>query len=632
MTGKEDPKTTIETPASREAANTASLAKPQLPVFPDSGEIGDDVQGKVAIAADPDRFKDPEIEEYLAESLTGEERLSTPINPNCKVIVVIPAYGEREYLFKNLASLARQKHVDSSDFEVIVVVNNPPTAPQRASNESDDDYKRKIDHYLKSIQNNQDTLEIARAIKDPLIPIKLNAAERGYVNKIRNAGLNFHFIDKASEGKTLPAQQANVGGARNRGVAEAVARFYEYGKDGIIAQTDADAAFYSNYIDEIIKAYAQDQDLVGIAGKMKFDGDIASPQDVAYRVLTELVDSYDGLNYRYENLVKKLTKRVDGKLKTEQVSFSGANMSSRAFAAARVGGVPKIAGGEDPAFGEALARIGRIGKNNRIITRPANRFSARTAVEAGHGQKRIKFAEQIAQGKVKFKTITQLEYEYNLQRVIEAVGKRNLSPEVLKKLITVNGLSLLAEDEIAYVCEQARQKNVLDSKVLSEDHRLATIQDKILQGFSQNQEAPLDVAFSQLEERFYKEYPELKQRYLDLLEDTALDVSRFGFVLEELPALFSEGTEAYNSREAFLTALQMVNPTRYSELSSGPTKWENSFFIGSIVEKLSNVSNGQKATYTLEKSFSGMAELVKSPVSEQIIKIWMMQQLIPELS
>ena len=73
-------------------------------------------------------------------------------------------------------------------------------------------------------------LKIIKYINGEENGVQLSDEEKDVVERIRSSGIKIFAVDKASEGKTLPDKEANVGGARNRGVAEAVARFYEQKK------------------------------------------------------------------------------------------------------------------------------------------------------------------------------------------------------------------------------------------------------------------------------------------------------------------------------------------------------------------------------------------------------------------
>jgi len=307
-------------------------------------------------------------------------------------------------------------------------------------------------------------------------------------------------------------------------------------------------------------------------------------------------------------------------------------MSSRAFAAARVGGVPEIAGGEDPGFSDALLTIGKVERSETIITKPVRRFSARTDVRAGHGQRLLKFAEKLRGGDAKFKTIEWIEFQNNLQdRVFEAVSQGELTPEILRPIVTFGDKQVLKDKEIKYICDLAKEKNILDPQVAAADRKLAKIRGKLLKTLeTEAEQTDLKGAFGQLEERFKKGYPELQQEYELLIEDTMLDIARFDFIRSNLKDLFASQTGDFSDRQVLLTALQNLDPEKYAELNKGPTTWENSHFMGEIASNLKGIDNPKEARTSIEELFGPMSEMSKSSIKDQVVKIWVMEMMLEE--
>lgn len=390
------------------------------------------------------------INEYLIENLPdSEERVGESMDPHCEVSVVIPAYGERDWIFRPLESLANQKGVKPEQYEVIFVINNPPSEPEKEGGATDADYERKLEHYRKSAGpdgENAQVLKIIEYINGRDVEVELNQYERKVIEEIKKKGIKIFAIDKASPGETLPEQDANVGGARNRGVAEAVARFYEQKKkNGIIAQTDSDSKADEHYIKNLIKAFGERPELIGLKGDLEFER--IEPEDALFR----LSKIYEEIEYTYEDLfnfsIKAKADANEAARDDKLVNFSGANMASRAYEAAIVGGVPKLGGGEDPAFGARLAAIGEIDRVSEIKTMPAERRSARTDVWAGHGQEVIKRQEKAKTGEWtldKDKMLFFKRLEEGLKGLFEA-GK--ITAENLKKLVSVDGKPLLSNKD-----------------------------------------------------------------------------------------------------------------------------------------------------------------------------------------
>ena len=193
------------------------------------------------------------IRQFLAESLPPtEERIREPMNPRCEVCVVLPAYNEREYVLRPLVSLAKQEGVSPDQYEVIIVVNNPPNIPEISEDETEDEYRKRVELYNDAVENNQETLKLVRYINEEDTQIILTEQEQETIIAIQQSGLRVFAIDKASESKTLPKEAANVGGARNRGIAEAIERFHEHvRKNGILVHSDSEVRFSDKYIKDI---------------------------------------------------------------------------------------------------------------------------------------------------------------------------------------------------------------------------------------------------------------------------------------------------------------------------------------------------------------------------------------------
>lgn len=390
-----------------------------------------------------------QINKFIEENLLNEEKIKEPMSRHCSVSVVIPVYGEREYILRPIESLANQKDVSKDEYELILVLNNPPTEPRRTEDETEADFKRKIDHYKSAIGENQDTLELIKYINGKKTNFIPRDYEIGILEKIKASGLKVYSIDKASPDKTLAVEIANVGGARNRGVTEAVARFFELKKNGVISQSDADTRFDEKYIFNLIKVFKQRPELVGLTGKLDYELEFGDRMISLTSLFGDLEKAYTTL---IDDLGRQKTdfKNVKALNFFEQVHFSGANMAGRAFETALVGGVPKIAGGEDPGFGQRLSRIGVIDRISEVVVATADRFSPRTDINAGEGQRKIKFAESLKETNT-IKVAGSPEGAMALRNLrrdfVKAIITHNTTPEALGKIFSYEGKPLLSEAE-----------------------------------------------------------------------------------------------------------------------------------------------------------------------------------------
>ena len=395
---------------------------------------------------------------YLLENLPeSEERIAEVMGPNCRVAVVIPAYGERDYILRPLESLAIQKGVKPDQFEAIVVINNPGKEPVKEGDEEEADLKRKVEHYHRALDENHEILQLIEYINGNGAGIELNPEEQSIVRRIKDSGIKIHAIDKSSKGKTLPEPEANVGGARNRGVAETVARFYEHKhENGIIAQTDADTRVDENYIHNLIKTFNARPELIGLAGSLIFEE--TGEEDGLFKLAT----TYSEMEYRYYQLLEFLNKQgkaeKDQPVMAKKVDFSGANMASRAYEAAQVGGVPKLAGGEDPTFGRNLEKIGEIDQVDEISVVTANRLSPRTAVWAGHGQRKFRFMDAIQSGNFDIQSPEQMTFRMEVWKKMDALMESGQASFVkVKELLVLNGEQVLEDKAIEVLARKMRE-------------------------------------------------------------------------------------------------------------------------------------------------------------------------------
>jgi len=298
-------------------------------------------------------------------------------------------------------------------------------------------------------------LEIINLINGGSPKADLSNKEKTIVDKIIISGIKVRAIDKASQGRTLPQEKANVGGARNRGVAEAVARFYELKKNGIVAQSDADTRFTDDYITSLIETFKERPKLIGLAGKIQFENN--DPNDhLFYRVAV-----FDEMVYCYNNLIELyLTNEDDGgKPAFNSINFSGANMASRAYEAAIVDGVPEVSGGEDPQFGFRLAEIGEVDHVPTVKTFPADRFSARTDVDAGHGQKKFGYTDSYEKlGTIMVESLDYLRFSGEMRERLEILFKEKaITEKEIKKAYEYKGNCIISDAQVISLAEKFKQ-------------------------------------------------------------------------------------------------------------------------------------------------------------------------------
>jgi hypothetical protein len=462
--------------------------------------------------------KKEQVKSFLKVELPEtEERIEEKMDPECQVCVVIPCCGERDYILRSLKTLADQEDVKSNQFEVVYIINNPSEHFTKGPHETEEDYQKRNEKASIWRKDNQETIKFLKSIKNGSNK-EIGVDEKETVDRIRESGIKFYFIDKASPGKELPDNHANVGGARNRGVAEAIERFLELDRNGIISQTDGDARVAYDYIRSLIDVYNNNPDVVGVSGIMHFDvleGKEALPKEFGMQ---------EEMRWIYKKVVKILAHREemkrDGEWSNEpNIDFGGANMSSRAYEAALAGGIQKEGGGEDTYFGQDLAKIGKTMWSPEIVTYPADRISDRTTT--GHGKGRRKQREMIEKnGAIQVYEAERIIFESDTRpRLEKLIASRGVSLASLKDIFTFKEEQLLSDESLQEMADELKmldqlpgKKEVFNVKSLKDAYKpLMKNLDKLSPQLSIIQ------AVEQLRQRFLND-PELSAKFIDALE------------------------------------------------------------------------------------------------------------------
>ncbi len=467
----------------------------------------------------------PEIERavnlFISENLPEtEERISEPMDPACEVSVVIPVYGERDYILRALKSLAEQEDVTAKQYEVILVVNNSSEKPPRELDETEEEHLLRLEQYEKALEENQDVIKLVRCIKEQPTELPLNEDEQAIVDAITKRDLKLHIIDKATGEKALSPTEANVGGARNRGLVEAVERFYkQLGKNGIIAHSDADVRFDEKYIKSIIEVFQRDPALVAIAGELVFE----RIEDEKYLFDSE-VSFYEELRSIYEHIAVVSMDRKENQSTYEEYSppgdrkekiwFSGGNMASRAFEAALAGGIPKLNTAEDTRFGFGLTRIGKTADAKKVLVFPADRFSVRAA---GHGMQKMKAAKEIKSGVPVESPEVMVFWRDAKKKFYLALKEQKVSADVLGSIFTFHDTPLLKPEELREI--ETRLTGVTEIGDLEADPSFREMSEKLksrVEAISPRK--PLEEACSLLIGSLSQD-PSLKDKYVTIYRE-----------------------------------------------------------------------------------------------------------------
>lgn len=272
------------------------------------------------------------MNQYLNKYSTPQSLLSSPVDPDTGIIVVIPVYNEPDLILA-LASI-KACNLPTCSVEVITLIN--------ASEKADEKIK----------DFNRETHENVLLWKE----------------QNERKGLKFHSILQ----NELPVKHAGVGLARKMGMDEAVRRFEQLQKDGIIACFDADAICDSNYLVALEKHFESFPKSPGCAIYFEhpYQGNDFEPE------------IYEGiLNYELHLRYHKRSLEWAG------LPFAfhtvGSSMAVKNSAYQKQGGMNKRKAGEDFYFLHKIIALGNFTNLNETRIIPSPRISDRVPFGTG---------------------------------------------------------------------------------------------------------------------------------------------------------------------------------------------------------------------------------------------------------
>lgn len=271
------------------------------------------------------------VSAYIRDRLEGESLLREPPDRNLQAVFVVPVHREPiRRVLELMSSLAKLE----GNFEVLCVVNNGPDDGTSKFHEARNANAlvmqlplwRNADGFGSSIIFPESVLKQAREIRSS-IPVFL--------------------IDKSSRGHELP--KGNVGAARDRGLAEAAARFLRLERNGLVIFLDADVIVEdAAYLKKALEIFERELDLTVAAGGIdyRFDPDVSQPRERAREI--DQLKQY--LEMRKWELLNEFVQSGRVNLLPTNACI-GSHVLARAFQAAAMGGWPHSGFGEDTEFG-----------------------------------------------------------------------------------------------------------------------------------------------------------------------------------------------------------------------------------------------------------------------------------------
>ncbi len=269
---------------------------------------------------------------YLDRFPVFSQQLNEQVKKDLEICIVIPAFNEPD-IERSLDSISNCDVPEFISVDVIIVVNHPEGS------------------HPSIINQNKQTLATIDSFR-----IKSN-----------HHPFSFYTIYACD----LTKKHAGVGWARKIGMDEAMRRFMEVNKDGLICCFDADAIVDSNYIIELINSFKT----------FNYNGaSVYFEHPLEGSEFSEEV--YDGI-LKYE-LHLRYYKNA---LKYCGVPYAfhtvGSSMVVKASAYAKQGGMNRRKAGEDFYFINKIISLGDYGEVNNIRVIPSPRVSDRVPFGTG---------------------------------------------------------------------------------------------------------------------------------------------------------------------------------------------------------------------------------------------------------
>ncbi|MCX7982286.1 MAG: hypothetical protein N2572_05185 [Syntrophales bacterium] len=185
------------------------------------------------------------LEDYFRKTVSYERPFYCNTGERPNLVIVIPAYAEKEHLFKTLRSVAENPADELEKTLVICVINNEESAKEEVR------------------ENNRQTVEYLHGLITG--QLKSNPQENrkilSDINYIKQSPLRIAYIDAFSQGYEIPDQEKGAGTARKIGMDMALRLLWpSLGKRGLIASLDADTSVEDNYLSSL-RAHRSGNDL-----------------------------------------------------------------------------------------------------------------------------------------------------------------------------------------------------------------------------------------------------------------------------------------------------------------------------------------------------------------------------------
>jgi len=277
-----------------------------------------------------------------------------PIEKNCKLSLVLPAYREERVIIETLESLENQAGVDPDEFEVLVVANYPKNK-KPTINEYDEKGLKTGEHLDRTKEMVEEYNKKSK--------IKILVVEQDFPE--------FYTNEKGQQEKL-----AGVGIATKLGMDIALMR--QQGNPQVIGYYGADTIFNQNWVKECLSGYAA-EDVDAVRGKQegtKIDNRVEDEHGLHILTKENLgkITEFEGRRYRYYHKLKSIINKEavangkDIKKQAHGVATQTAGMY------AHIGGMNIKTGGEDIANAQTISESGKITDNNKMLATAVGRI------------------------------------------------------------------------------------------------------------------------------------------------------------------------------------------------------------------------------------------------------------------
>jgi glycosyltransferase involved in cell wall biosynthesis len=297
--------------------------------------------------------KDSLTDIYLRRYSVGEKwKVIANKTENVSLVVVIPAYAEKEMLFSTLASLGRNNLSALESALVLCVVNNKNNSPAAV------------------IENNQQTIGYLDHLvkKKSLSACQSDGDMHPLLTEIADAGMKLGYIDASSNGFEIAPDNGGVGTARKIGMDSALRLLKEQSvSNSVIVSLDADTLVQDNYLDVLRNYFAPDIKTAIVAYEHQMPAD----------------DLHRAAIFCYEIFLRYWVLGLRYAQSPWAFHSIGSTISVSARAYLEVRGMNKKEAGEDFYFLNKLAKVGKIDYIKETCVFPSSRPSFRVPFGTG---------------------------------------------------------------------------------------------------------------------------------------------------------------------------------------------------------------------------------------------------------